>query len=457
MSEPANFEPLCSREAELAVLGGMFIDGEAAQRMADELTTGDFGVERCRPVFAAMTRLVARGDVIDFVTLSAELGEHLEKVGGHVLLDELYAAVPSAANIDYWADIIRSHAHRRALKRSLEASLGTVLRPEGRSIADVQELVEREVMRVGDSLRSHDGLVPVKGLLMAEFEAIEKMVSDDPTAVDTIGTGLKDLDEKTTGAERGDLILVAARPSMGKSSLAVGNIIVHNALRQHRRTALFSLETKKPKVVRRLLAAEARVDMQKAKRRRALDDLDYAHLSEAASAINTAPLFIDDTPGATCGHARAALRRLVNEHGPIDVVVFDYLQKMRAAAGKTNRNEEVGEISGELKDLAMEFNCVVFALSQLNRAVEQRPDKRPIMSDLRDSGSLEQDADGILMLYRPEYYFGTQDKKGNNIEGKAEVIIGKWRDGETGSVWVTYAKEYTRFENAAYPRALEAA
>jgi replicative DNA helicase len=162
--------------------------------------------------------------------------------------------------------------------------------------------------------------------------------------------------------------------------------------------------------------------------------------------INPAPLFIDDTAGATAGHIRACLRRLVNESGPVDAVVVDYLGKMRAP-GSASRNEEVGQISSDLKNVAMDFNCVVFALSQLSRAVEQRPDKRPMMSDLRDSGSLEQDADGILFLFRPEYYFGVTDKNGNSLEGRAEVIIGKWRDGETGSVPVAYEKEYTRFEN----------
>lgn len=440
-----------SPEAELAVLGGMFIDADAAQRMADELSPLDFYRPQHRCLFAAMVRLIGRGEVIDGVTLHAELtgAGDLEKAGGMALISGLYDAVPSAANIEYHAGILRDHAHRRELKKSLEASLATVLHPEGRSVPELQELVERDVMRVGDGLRSTAGLVSVKPLLMAEFEAIEAMM--DGKAGDTIGTGLIDLDRKTTGSERGDLVLVAARPSMGKSSLAVGNIIAHNAIGQNRRVALFSLETKRHRVVRRLLASEARVDMQKAKRRGQLDEHDLVRLSSAAAAINTAPLFVDDTAGATCQHLRASLRRLVNEGGPVDVVVVDFLGKMRVP-GANSRNEEVGQISAELKDVAMDFDCVVFALSQLNRAVEQRPDKKPMMSDLRDSGSLEQDADGVLLLFRPEYYFGATDKKGNSLEGKAEVIVGKWRDGETGTVHVVYEKEFTKFSDA-YPRA----
>lgn len=454
MTEPT--EPLWDATAELAVLGGMFIDADAAVRMLDELQAEDFYREAHRRLFASMVRLIESGTVIDAVTMQADLNERgeLADAGGLGLLGQLYDAVPDAANIGDWAQIVRDHAHRRALKRELEAALQTVLRPQGLSVVEVQESVEKGVQDVGNGLRTHaGGLVWVKNILWPEFEAIEA-AQNGSAPPERFGTGLVDLDAKCSGgAERGDLVLVAGRPSMGKSSIAVGNIVAHNAIDRKKLTALFSLETKQRKVLRRLLGSEARVNMQKAFRPNGLADHEYAQLATAAGNINTAPLFIDDTAGATASHIRAALRRLVSDRGPVDVVVVDYLGKMRAPVGRTDRtrNDIVGEISAELKDIAMDFNCVVFALSQLSRAVEQRPDKRPMMSDLRDSGSLEQDADGILLLYRPEYYHGPTDKQGNSLEGRAEILVGKWRDGETGTVVVRYEKEITRFSDA-YPR-----
>lgn len=453
-------DPMWDASAEMAVLGGMFIDAGAAGQMLEELVEADFYRAANRKVFAAMVRLMERGEVIDGVTLQADLRAvgDFDGAGGLEMVSALYDAVPVATNIEYWAQIVRDHAHRRALATALAAGLKTVQHPEGQTVTEVQEAVERGVMAVGDNLRTSSGLVWVKTILWPQFDEIEKAQSGKAPP-ERFGVGLADVDQKTFGgAERGDLILVAGRPSMGKSSLAVGNIISHLAVEKRKRVALFTPETKKEKVLRRLMAAEGRVNMQRAFRPNGLDESDYARLADAAGRINTAPLFIDDTAGVTSAHMRAALRRLVHDGGPIDAVVVDYLGKMRGrpGSGDMSRNELVGEFSGDLKDIAMDFNCVMFALSQLSRAVEQRTDKRPMMSDLRDSGSLEQDADGILFLYRPEYYFGATDSKGNSLEGKAEVIIGKWRDGETGGVQVLYEKEYTRFIDA-YPRAFAGA
>jgi replicative DNA helicase len=452
--EHAQPEQLWDPSAELAVLGGMFIDADAAVRMLDEITEADFHRQAHRKLFAAMVRLIERGEVIDGVTLQADLQarEELAEAGGLELIGSLYDAVPTAANIAYHAQIVRDHAHRRALKRTLEVALSTVLRPEGLPVAEVQERVEKAVMDVGDGLRTTNGLVWVKTILWPEFDAIEKAQNGEAPA-ERFGTGLHDVDWKLNGgAERGDMVLVAGRPSMGKSSLAVGNIAAHLVIEKKRRVAFFTLETKKEKLLRRLLQSEARVNMQRAFKANGLRDDEYARLATAAGYLNTAPLFIDDTAGATASYMRASLRRMVSDGGPLDAVVVDYLGKMRPSGGvERTRNEIVGEISAELKDIAMDFNCVMFALSQLSRAVEARPDKRPMMSDLRDSGSLEQDADLILFLFRPEYYFGPTDKGGNSLEGKAEVMIGKCRDGETGSVQVVYEKEFTRFANA-YPR-----
>jgi replicative DNA helicase len=263
-----------------------------------------------------------------------------------------------------------------------------------------------------------------------------------------VPTGFADLDELTAGFQKSDLVIVAARPSMGKTAFTL-NIAQHAAITAQKAVAFFSLEMSKESLVQRMLTSEARVDASRVRTGRLRDD-DYPRLAQAAGLLNTAPIYIDDTPGISILEMRAKARRLKADRPDLALIIVDYLQLMTSSGRIENRQQEVSEISRGLKALAKEVEVPVVALSQLSRAVESRPDKRPLMSDLRESGAIEQDADLIMFLYRPEYYFGPVDKDGNSLEGKAEVIIGKQRNGATGNVSLMFHKEFTRFENYSY-------
>jgi len=279
------------------------------------------------------------------------------------------------------------------------------------------------------------------------MEQIE-MLSQNSSAITGVPTGFSDLDEKTAGFQKGDLIIVAARPSMGKTAFTL-NLAQHAAISARKAVAFFSLEMSKESLVQRMLTSEARVDAGRVRTGRLRDD-DYPRLAQAAGLLNTAPVYIDDTPAISILEMRAKARRLKADRPDLAMIIVDYLQLMQSGSKSENRQQEVAEISRGLKALAKELELPVIALSQLSRAVESRPDKRPMMSDLRESGSIEQDADVIMFLFRPEYYYGPVDKDGNSLEGRAEVIIGKQRNGATGTVPLIFHKEFTRFENFSY-------
>lgn len=440
----ADRSPPYSAEAELSVLGAMLIDGDAIVKSVETVDDTMFYREGNRRLFRAMVRLWERGEVIDSVTLVEELRNagDLESVGGMQYIATLLDAVPTAANVEYHARIIREKA---VLRRLIEAAT-TIIQETYANQGDVEELLDGAEQKIFQIAQTQDrkGFVWIKELLWPAMEQIE-LLAQNSSAITGVPTGFVDLDEKTAGFQKGDLVIVAARPSMGKTAFTL-NIAQHAAIAAKKPVAFFSLEMSKESLVQRMLTSEARVDAGRVRTGRLRDD-DYPRLAHAAGLLNTAQIYIDDTPAISILEMRAKARRLKSDRQDLGMIVVDYLQLMQGNGRTENRQQEVSEISRGLKALAKELEVPVVALSQLSRAVESRPDKRPMMSDLRESGAIEQDADVIMFLYRPEYYHGPVDKDGNSLEGRAEVIIGKQRNGATGTIQLMFMKEFTRFEN----------
>jgi replicative DNA helicase len=439
--------PPFNAEAELAVLGGMFAEPQVAVEAAAEiLTAEDFHMERHRRCFRAIVAVHGRGEAVDAITVPAELQRagDMEAVGGIPFLAELLDSTPHAANIAYHAAIVREMATRR---RVIEASTQVIQEAyTGQGDATrLVDLAQGAFAKLGERTAAA-GFIQLKDSLWPMFERIERLQSGEvPTG---LPFGFADLDEATGGAQPGDFIILAGRPSMGKSALW-RQVAQNVAIRSGKPVGLFSLEMRRESLVRLALASESRVDATSLRRGRLTDD-EYARLATGAGSLNTAPVFIDDTPSLTVMQLRAKARRLKRDHPDLALLGIDYLQLMNGGRAKgENRQEEVSEISRGLKSIARELDLPVIALSQLSRAVEARPDRRPMMSDLRESGSLEQDADVVLFIYRPEYYFGPTDKQGNNQEGVAELIIGKQREGRTGTIPLYWRQEFTMFEDAA--------
>ena len=428
----------------MSVLGGMFIDVDAIAKAIEVVDDSMFHREAHRRLFRAMVRLWEQGEVVDAVTLSEQLKSSgdFEHVGGAPYLAQLLDAVPTAANVEYHAKIVREKA---LLRRLIEAATSIVQETyDGEQ--DVEHLLDEAEQKIFQIAQTHDrkGFVWIKELLWPAMEQIE-LLSQNDSPITGVPTGFQDLDTLTAGFQKGDLIIVAARPSMGKTAFTL-NVAQHAAISAHQSVAFFSLEMSKESLVQRMLTSEARVDASRVRTGRLRDD-DYPRLAQAAGLLNTAPIYVDDTPGISILEMRAKARRLKADRPDLELIIVDYLQLMQGNGRTENRQQEVSEISRGLKSLAKELDVPVVALSQLSRAVESRPDKRPMMSDLRESGALEQDADLIMFLYRPEYYHGPTDKDGNSLEGRAELIIGKQRNGATGTVQLTFHKEYTRFES----------
>jgi replicative DNA helicase len=446
-NNPATFDrrPPFSHEAEISVLGGMLVDPEAIVRVIEILDDSMFYREANRRLYRAMLRLWERGDVMDTVTLSEELKNSgdFETVGGMAYLAQLVDAVPTAANIEYHGRIVREKA---VLRRLVDAAT-SIIQETYDNQGEVDELLDQAEQKIFQIAQTHDrkGFVWIKEILWPTFEKIEALQANS-SAVTGVPTGFADLDELTAGFQPGDLIIVAARPSMGKTAFTL-NVAQHAAITARKAVAVFSLEMSKEALVQRILCAEGRVDASRLRTGR-LRDEEYAQLATAAGYLNTAPIYIDDSPAISVLEMRAKARRLKADRQDLELIIVDYLQLMRGSSSRTeNRQQEVSEISRGLKALAKELNVPVVALSQLSRAVESRPDKRPMMSDLRESGAIEQDADLVTFLYRPEYYFGPTDKDGNSLEGRAELIVAKQRNGATGVVNLMFFKEYTRFES----------
>lgn len=426
-------------EAEQAVLGAILLENEALFTALEIIKADDFYKQSHQKIFAAMVELAEEQEPIDLVTVTAKLSDQqeLEQVGGVRYLTELANAVPTAANVDYYAGIVEEKALLRRLIRT-----ATEIVQNGYSGAeDVKQLLsdaEQRIMEISNRKNS-SGFVAIKDVLMEVFERVEFLFNnrDGETG---IASGFTDLDRMTSGFQRSDLIIVAARPSVGKTAFAL-NIAQNVGVRTGETVAIFSLEMGAAQLVQRMLCAESNVDANKL-RTGELEPEDWEKLTMAIGTLSEAKIFIDDSPTLTVMDIRSKCRRLKQEHG-LGMVVIDYLQLIqgRGRSGE-NRQQEVSEISRTLKAIARELDVPVIALSQLSRSVEQRQDKRPMMSDLRESGSLEQDADIVGFLYRDDYYNDETDKQ--NI---IEIIISKQRNGPTGTVELAFVKEYNKFVN----------
>ena len=445
--------PPFSMEAETAVLGGMLIDREAVTRAVEHLDETMFYREANRRLYRAMVRLFERGDVIDVITVSEELKNtaELESAGGFDYLGALVDAVPTAANIEYHARIVRDKA---LLRRLVEQSTQIIRDVYEQGERDVDEILDQAEARIFQVAESHkrEGFVWIKEILWSAFEHIERL-QESGTGITGVPTGFTDLDRITTGLQKGDLCIIAARPSMGKTSFAL-NMAAHAAIAEGIPVAVFSLEMSSEQLVQRLLCAEGRIDAQKLRRGK-LSQEEHQRLAAAAGHLNTAPIWIDDQPGANVLEIRAKARRLQSDlradKKDLGMVLIDYMQLMSGTANAESRVQEVSQISRGLKALARELEVPVIALSQLSRGPEQRTDKRPMLSDLRESGSIEQDADVVMFLYRPEYY--APPEKRDELDGKAELIVGKQRNGPTGVIELFFQKAYTRFDSAVPARA----
>lgn len=429
-------------EAEEAVLGSILLDPDALDRVIEVMAAADFYRDNNRTIFEAMLALSEGGDPIDLITLTDALKSRgvLPQVGGATYLATLADSVPSAANVASYARIIRDKAVLRSLIRvSGEIVQGCYDRQD--DIAQFLDEAERLIFDVSEQ-RIRPAFVKIEDIIVDTIKTIEQL-SERKDLVTGVATGFLDLDSKTAGLQPAELVIIASRPSMGKTTFAL-NIAQYVALHGRASVGFFSLEMTKEQLVMRLLCAEARVDSSRLRTGHA--DRDFPRLAMAAGRLAEAPIFIDDTPSLNILEIRAKARRLKREHG-LDLIIVDYLQLMHGLPNnkrEENRVQELAEISRGLKALAKDLQVPVVALSQLNRQVETRGDRRPIMSDIRESGSIEQDADVIMFIYRDEVYHQESPD-----EGTAEIIIGKQRNGAIGTVRLSFRGEYTRFENLA--------
>jgi len=441
--------PPHSLEAEQAVLGGLLLENGAWDRIADAVNEADFYRQDHRQILKAMTRLIAENKPADVVTVAEMLQSlgHLESVGGLPYLVSLASNTPSAANIRRYAEIVRE---RSVLRKMVETATGiadSAYAPAGRSAGQLLDEAEAKILEIAESgHRGTQGFQEIQPLLRASVERIDELYHrDNPSEVTGIPTGYVDIDRMTSGLQAGDLIIVAGRPSMGKTAFSL-NIAENVALDTGLPVAVFSMEMGAQQLVMRMIGSVGRLDQHKL-RTGQLKDEDWQRLTYAVGKLNDAPFYIDETPALNSLELRSRARRLMRTcGGKMGLIVVDYLQLMSSNSQGENRATEISEISRSLKALAKELQCPVIALSQLNRSLEQRPNKRPVMSDLRESGAIEQDADVIMFIYRDEVYNPeSQDK------GRAEIIIGKQRNGPIGMVPLTFIGEHTRFENLAMP------
>lgn len=432
--------PPQSKEAEQSVLGSMIIDKEAVFAAAELLVEQDFYSTAHQKIFASILSLSEKGEPVDLVTLSDELqrNQSLEKAGGNSYLVTLANAIPTAANVRYHSQIVREKSILRAL---IQAATGIVTRSYDTpgNVDEFLDEAEQLIFQIG-SRGKHQGFAPLKEVLVHAFERIEKLY-DEKKGVTGLSTGFTDLDRLSSGLQRSDLIVIAARPSMGKTTLAL-NIAQQVAVREKLPAAFFSMEMSRDQLAQRLLCAEAQIDAQNM-RSGFLTQEEWHKLTMAVGPLSESPLYIDDTATLSVMEVRAKARRLKAEKG-LEAIFVDYLQLMRGFSRFESRQQELSEISRALKALAKELNVPVVALSQLSRAVEKRPDRRPILSDLMESGGIEANADLVIFIYREAYY--NKDSEKGNV---AEVNIAKQRNGPTGLVELYFLDRYTKFANVA--------
>jgi len=439
--------PPHSVEAEQAVLGGLMLENSEWDNVVDILLPEDFYRPEHQLIFQVMIKQSEASRPIDVVTLVESLDSlnELEAAGGLDYLSDLASGSRGTANIKAYSEIIRERAIFRRLISVANRIADNGYNPSGKMASEVLDEAEREVFNISDERPQDGGPVPINPLLEKALDRIDELAGSDGNLTG-VGSGYKDLDALTSGWQKSDLVIVAGRPSMGKTAFAM-NLVEHAVLNYDKPVLVFSLEMPSESLIFRLLSSIGRIDQTKLRTGKLSED-DWPSFNKAAKALKDRPLFIDDSPSVSPTEMRARARRIAREHdGQLGMVVVDYLQLMQIKGTNENRVTEISAISRSLKQLAREFDCPVIALSQLNRGLEQRPNKRPVMADLRESGAIEQDADLITFIYRDEVYNeDTPDK------GVAEVIIGKHRNGPIGTVRLSFLGQFTRFESHAPPR-----
>ncbi|WP_281559445.1 replicative DNA helicase [Thalassomonas sp. RHCl1] len=444
--------PPHSLEAEQSVIGGLLLDNDTWDRVSERVVAPDFYSRAHRVIFESIGALIELGEPVDLITLSESLenDQKLEDAGGFVYLAEMMKNTPSAANITAYAEIVRERAVTREMisvaNEIAEAGYDT----QGRTSADLLDFAETKVFKIAEQrANKSEGPENITSVLEKTVDRIEKLYQQPHDGVTGVSTGFADLDKMTAGMQPSDLIIVAARPSMGKTTFAM-NLAENAAMMQDKPALIFSLEMPSEQLMMRMLASLGRIDQTKI-RTGQLDDEDWARLSSTMGLMmEQGKMYIDDAAGLTPTDVRSRARRIARDHGGLSMIMIDYLQLMRVPALADNRTLEISEISRSLKALAKELEVPVIALSQLNRSLEQRADKRPVNSDLRESGAIEQDADLIMFIYRDEVYHDDSEFK-----GMAEIIIGKQRNGPIGRVPLTFQGQFSRFDNYAGPHVLE--
>ncbi|OGT30743.1 MAG: replicative DNA helicase [Gammaproteobacteria bacterium RIFCSPHIGHO2_12_FULL_35_23] len=433
--------PPHSKEAEQSVLGGIMLDQNAWDKIADLISEQDFYHREHQLIYRQMVDLASKRQPLDTLTVAENLKkhDHLEEVGGEVYLFELANNTPSAANIIAYAEIIRERSVLRQLITVARDIADYAYNPQGMDSVQLLDQAERKVFSIAEQTSKSSGPVNIKAILANTVDRIDTLYnSKEP--ITGLATGFNDFDQLTAGLQKSDMIIVAGRPSMGKTTFAM-NIAEHAALKGDKPVLVFSMEMPAEALAMRMLSSLGRIDQHRLRTGHLTDD-DWSRINSAMSMLSQASLYIDDAAALSPAEIRARARRLAKEHGQLGLILIDYLQLMQIPGRSENRTVEVSEISRSLKALAKELNVPVIALSQLNRGLEQRSDKRPVMSDLRESGSIEQDADLIAFIYRDEVYNEDSPNKGT-----AEIIIAKQRNGPIGRITLTFLGQFTRFEN----------
>jgi replicative DNA helicase len=434
--------PPHSIEAEQAVLGGLMLDNGSWDHVADKVSEEDFYRREHRLIFRAISDLAERNDPFDVITLSEWLGSHneLDNAGGLGYLGELAQNTPTAANIHTYAGIVRDRSVLRQLIRVSTDVANSAYNPQGRKTEELLDAAEQRVFEIAEQgTRRRQRFIAIKDLLAKAVDRIDMLFEQD-NPITGVSTGFTDFDEMTSGLQSADLIIVAGRPSMGKTTFAM-NVAEHVAIKSRRPVAIFSMEMPGEQLAMRMISSLGRIDQHRLRIGK-LDDDDWPRLTSAVGILTEVPMFIDDSPALTPIELRARARRLKRENDDLGLVIIDYLQLMQVPGTRENRATEISEISRSLKALAKELSVPIVALSQLNRSLEQRPNKRPVMSDLRESGAIEQDADVIVFIYRDEVY-----NEASQYKGSAEIIIAKQRNGPIGTTRLTFRGQYTRFDN----------
>lgn len=428
--------PPHSVESEQSILGSILLDKDTIITVAETITPTDFYKDAHRIIYESMMALNNKNEPIDMVTLTDELRKrgYLDDIGGVTYLTSLSTIVPTTSNVKYYADIVKE---KSVLRQLIKASNDIINLGygSGESAENVLDFAEKKIFDISQE-RTNDDFKPINQVLMDTYDMIESIYSNKSDVIG-VTTGFKDLNKKINGLQRTDLILVAARPAMGKTAFAL-NLVQNAAIKGNASVAVFSLEMSKEQLAQRMIAAQSNVELKKMKTG-TLNDADWPRIISAMAVMSDAKIFIDDTPGIKINELRSKCRKLKMEQG-LDLVMIDYLQLMESDSKNESRQQEISKISRSLKILAKELDCPVVALSQLSRAPEQRADHRPVLSDLRESGAIEQDADIVMFLYRDEYYHSDSEKK-----DLAEIIIAKNRHGETGSVELVWMGSIQRF------------